>query len=107
MLEFQRLIDRYNGKDYNFKEIKVVTAGERDPDAEGVAGISGTKMRQYASENDYTNFKKGLNPRARDAAAKKMFNAVRQGMQLKEGDSRYQSFSKFLQEQTHESGRSI
>jgi nicotinic acid mononucleotide adenylyltransferase len=107
VLEFQRLIDRYNGKDYNFKEIKVVTAGERDPDAEGVAGISGTKMRQYASENDYTNFKKGLNPRARDAAAKKMFNAVRQGMQLKEGDSRYQSFSKFLQEQTHESGRSI
>lgn len=98
VLEFQRLVDRYNGRDFDFTEIKVISAGERDPDAEGVAGISGTKMRQYASDNEYTKFKKGLNPKARDTAAKKLFKAVRAGMQLKEGESRYQSFSKFLKE---------
>lgn len=97
--EFQRLADKYNGKDYNFKEIKVVSAGERDPDADGVTGISGTKMRTFASNNDFTSFKKGLNSRASNANAKKLFDAVRRGMQLKEGESRFTTFSNFLQEQ--------
>src|SRR6056300_2090214 len=42
---FQTLLDQYNGKDFTFKSIKVVSAGERDPDAEGVTGISASKMR--------------------------------------------------------------
>ena len=43
--EFQKLTDKYNGKEYNYKSIKVVSSGERDPDAEGVAGMSASKMR--------------------------------------------------------------
>lgn len=96
--EFQKIADKYNGKDYTFKEITIVSAGERDPDAEGVTGISGTKMRTFVSNNDFASFKRGLNPIATDASAKKLFNAVRKGMQLKEGQSR-PSFSRFLKEQ--------
>lgn len=102
VVEFQRLADRYNGKDYKFKTIKVISAGERDPDADGVAGISGTKMRAFASNNDFKSFKTGLTPGARDADAKKLFNAVRKGMQLKEGQVRYLTFANFLQEEHNE-----
>ena len=46
--EFQKLADKYNGKDYNYKSVKVVSSGDRDPDAEGVAGMSASKMREMA-----------------------------------------------------------
>jgi len=58
--EFQKLSDKYNGKDYNYKSIKVVSSGERDPDAEGITGMSASKMREMANNNDYRNFKKGV-----------------------------------------------
>ena len=58
--EFQKLSDKYNGKDYNYKSIKLVSSGERDPDAEGVIGISASKMREMAKKNDYNSFKKGV-----------------------------------------------
>ena len=54
--EFQKLSDKYNGKDYNYKSIKVVSSGERDPDAEGVTGMSASKMRDMANNDDYKNF---------------------------------------------------
>lgn len=95
--EFQALADKYNGKEYKFKKITVVSAGERDPDAEGVTGISGTKMRQHASNNDYKSFKQGLHHRATDAHAKQLFKAVRKGMQLQEGEVRM-SFASFIKE---------
>ena len=90
--EFQRLLDTYNGRDFTFKSVKVVSAGERDPDAEGVTGISASKMRLYAKNNDFTNFKRGLPTGYR--GAKQLFNDVRKGMELKEGV--HYSFSSFL-----------
>ena len=51
--EFKTFLAKYNGKDYNFKKIEVVSAGERDPDAEGVAGMSASKLRAIAKEGDY------------------------------------------------------
>jgi len=95
--EFQRLADKYNGKDYEFKQLKVVSAGERDPDAEGVTGISGTKMRAHASNNDFKSFKLGLQTRASATDAKNLFKAVRKGMQLREDEVRHSFFS-FIQE---------
>lgn len=95
--EFQRLADKYNGKDYDFKHLKVVSAGERDPDAEGVTGISGTKMRTHASNNDYKSFKSGLHTRATDTHAKNLFKAVRKGMQLQKEEVRH-SFASFIQD---------
>ena len=63
--EFHALLHKYNGKKgshghYNFKSIKIHSAGKRDPDAEGTEGISGTKMRAHAKSNDHKSFKKGL-----------------------------------------------
>ena len=58
--EFQRILDRYNGKDFKFDEIDVISAGARDPDAEGVTGISASKMRLFVKNNDFNSFKRGL-----------------------------------------------
>lgn len=58
--EFQTILDKYNGRDYDFESIKVVSAGERDPDADGVEGMSGTKLRGIAKQgqfDDYTDEK--------------------------------------------------
>ena len=90
--EFERLLKQYNGKDFKFKSIKVVSSGNRDPDAEGVSGISASKMRLYAKNNDFTSFSRGIPTGYR--GAKKLFKDVRTGMQLKEGV--FHSFSSFL-----------
>lgn len=60
--EYKKLLHKYNGHPdhHNFKSITVHSAGSRDPDAEGVSGISGTKMRHFARKGDHNNFKKGL-----------------------------------------------
>ena len=77
--EFQKLCDKYNGKDYNYKSIKVVSSGERDPDAEGVTGMSASKMRDMAKSGDAKNFKNGVEGLS-DSEASSLFNAVRKGM---------------------------
>jgi hypothetical protein len=63
--EFKSLINKYNDKEarhgfYDFKDIKVVSAGDRDPDAEGVEGMSASKMRKAVTDNDFESFEKGL-----------------------------------------------
>ena len=82
--EFKTLLNRYNGKDFSFDSIEVISAGERDPDAEGVEGMSASKMRGFASANDFDNFKKGVPSKLADADAKALFDAVRNGMKLSE-----------------------
>lgn len=80
--DMSKLLQNYNGKDYNFDEIKVISAGERDPDAEGVEGMSASKMRAAAEEEDFVKFKSGLPPLLqRDA--QKVYDALRKGMKLK------------------------
>ena len=58
--EFTRLLNTYNGKEFNFKSIEVISAGERDPDSEGVDGMSASKLRQLAKDKNVIGFKKGL-----------------------------------------------
>ena len=87
--EFSALLQRYNGKEgrhgfYNFKKINVISAGDRDPDAEGVEGMSASKMRGFAQNNDFTSFSQGLPKTVSNPDAKKIFNDVRKGMGLKE-----------------------
>ena len=87
--EFQTLLNKYNGVDgrhghYNFKKITVISAGDRDPDAEGVEGMSASKMRGFASDNDFASFSQGLPKRVSNPDAKALFNSVRKGMGLKE-----------------------
>ena len=87
--EFQTLLDKYNGVKgthgfYNFKSIKIASAGARDPDAEGVEGMSASKMRQFATDNDFPSFSQGLSSSMSNKDAKKLFTDVRDGMGLKE-----------------------
>ena len=58
--EFNSLAQKYNGDLYAFDQIKVVSAGDRDPDSEGVEGMSASKMRKAAVENDYDTFDEGI-----------------------------------------------
>ena len=85
--EFDKLLNTYNGEQarhgfYGFDDIKVISAGDRDPDAEGVTGMSASKMRAAAAENDYASFQKGLPKGFREG--EKLFADVRKFMGLKE-----------------------
>jgi nicotinic acid mononucleotide adenylyltransferase/predicted nucleotidyltransferase len=81
--EFQALADKYNGKEYNYKSIKVVSSGERDPDAEGVTGMSASKMRDMAKSGDYRNFARGVVGLS-SSDTRKLYDAVRKGMDIRE-----------------------
>lgn len=90
--EFKTLLDKYNGKEYTFDSIEIVSAGERDPDAEGVEGMSGSKMRKFAADKDIKNFSRGVPSKLSDTDTEQLYNAVRQGMKLDE------EFSKMIEE---------
>ena len=84
--EFDKLLKAYNGKRarhgyYKFKSIRVVSAGERDPDAEGVSGMSASKMRKAAQDNDYKSFQKGLPPKFKQG--KLLFKTLQKEMGIK------------------------
>ena len=85
--EFDTIIKRYNGDKnkhgyYNFDRISVVSAGERDPDAEGAMGMSASKMRAAAKKKDFTSFKKGLPRNFSLKNSETLFKLVRRGMNL-------------------------
>ena len=83
--EFENLSNQYNGQLYNFDNIEVVSAGERDPDAKGVEGMSASRMRLAAAEGDFKTFRAGLPPEVKPAEAKELFNMLRGAMNVKEG----------------------
>jgi predicted nucleotidyltransferase len=83
--EFETILKKYNDIKsrhgyYNFDKINVVSAGERDPDAEGVSGMSASKMRDAAQKGDVKSFSQGLPRGFRDV--EKLFKDVRRGMNL-------------------------
>ena len=77
-----QFINDYNGKDYNFESIEIVSAGERDPDADGVEGMSASKMREAAKNGDFESFTAGLPRKLPKAARKQLYNAVRKGLNV-------------------------
>jgi hypothetical protein len=79
--DYESKLKKYNGVagahgHYNFKSIKVVSAGQRDPDAEGVEGMSGTKMRAHARAGEMKKFKSGL-PKALHPHAEEIANHIK------------------------------
>ena len=87
--EFKKLLEKYNGVKgrhglYKFNKINVISAGDRDPDADGISGMSASKMRSLASKGDFTQFSQGLPKSVSNNEAKKVYNEVRRGMGLKE-----------------------
>ena len=81
--EFENLAQKYNGDLYNFDLIRVVSAGVRDADADGVEGMSASKMRKAVIDNDFDSFRRGTPKTLDDADTQALFNAVRQGMGAK------------------------
>jgi hypothetical protein len=79
--QFEKLFNDYNGKEYNFNSIQVVSAGERDPDADGAEGMSASKMRAAAASGDFDSFAQGV---PTPALAQKLYDAVRTGMGIKD-----------------------
>ena len=85
--EFETLLYKYNGVKsrhgyYNFAKIEVVSAGERDPDSEGVSGMSASKMRHLAYSDQEDEFIKAL-PRGY-RLGRQLYTAVRKGMGINE-----------------------
>lgn len=75
---FDKLVTTYNGKDYAFEKLEVVSAGERDPDADDVSGMSASKLRSLAQTGEFAKFKSGL-PRGlqKGTESKKMYDQIR------------------------------
>jgi hypothetical protein len=85
--DFSTLLNRYNDSKskhgyYKFDSIEVISAGERDPDAEGADGMSASKMRQAVQDSNYDVFKMGLPSGTSDSISKNLYNAVAKGMKL-------------------------
>ena len=95
---FQKLFDTYNGQPdksgnvpFKFNSIKVVSAGERDPDADGAEGMSASKMRAAAAAGDLDSFAQGAPDKK---LAKPMYDAVRKGMGVTEPATTERELSK-------------
>ena len=88
--EFNKILNEYNGVEgkrhgyYGFDNIEVVSAGERDPDGEGVSGMSASKMRAAAEKSNFDSFKTGIPDSMSDADKKKMYFDVRKGQGIRE-----------------------
>tara|TARA_B110000285_G_C15033935_1_gene568223 strand:+ start:345 stop:1244 length:900 start_codon:yes stop_codon:yes gene_type:complete len=109
--EFDKLINKYNGIKarhgfYKFKTVKVVSAGERDPDSEGVDGMSASKMRQLVHLGDKETFVNSL-PNGYKLGDK-LYKAVQKGMGLSEDvfpDFMYEIYSPQKHEWGTDAGR--
>jgi chloramphenicol 3-O-phosphotransferase len=86
--EYKQLLQKYNGTHegalFNFKEIHVHSAGQRDPDAEGTEGMSASKMREHAKTGNFKEFKKGIPGHVKNDHAKELFADVRSSMGVRE-----------------------
>ena len=81
--EFENLATKYNGDLYNFENIRVISAGVRDADAEGVEGMSASKMRKAVVDGDFKAFRRGTPKDLNDGDTQALFDAVRSGMGVK------------------------
>ena len=82
--EFDKLSQNYNGQLYQFDNMEVVSSGDRDPDSDGVEGLSSSRMRLAAAEGDFKTFRAGLPEGIPRKSAMTLFDTVRQSMNVKE-----------------------
>ena len=81
--EFENLANKYNNKLYQSDRIKVISAGDRDPDGEGVSAMSASKLRKAAADDDFKTFRSGVPRALKDDATRQLFDTLRQGMKPK------------------------
>ena len=82
--EFDKLSQNYNGQLYQFDNMEVISSGDRDPDSDGVEGLSSSRMRLAAAEGDFKTFRAGLPEGIPRKSAMELFDTVRQSMNVKE-----------------------
>ncbi len=82
--EFDKLSQNYNGTLYDFEGLEVISSGDRDPDSDGVEGLSSSRMRLAAMEGDFKTFRSGLPEDVPRKQAMTLFDTVRQGMGVDE-----------------------
>jgi hypothetical protein len=82
--EFDKLANNYNGNLYAFDNIEVVSAGDRDPDSDGVEGLSASRMRLAAAEGDFKTFRLGMPPEMRPKDVRAVFDTVRASMGIQD-----------------------
>ena len=93
--EFDKLVNTYNGKLYQFDKVEVVSAGDRDPDADDVTGMSASKQRKAAAEGDLKSFMKGIPSTMEKKAAEDLYKNIRKAMNIKEGWNLWEIAPKF------------
>jgi len=82
--EFDKLSQNYNGQLYQFDNMEVISSGDRDPDSEGVEGLSSSRMRLAAAEGDFKTFRAGMPEGIARKDAMALFDTVRQSMNVKD-----------------------
>ena len=82
--EFENLANKYNGDLYDFDRIRVISAGERDAESEGVEGMSASKLRAAAVKGDFETFRKGVPKALDDEGTEKLYGTIRKSMGVKE-----------------------
>jgi len=86
--EFKKLLTQYNGVEdkphgfYNFKNIDIESAGERDPDADDATGMSASKLRSLAVDGDFETFKTGLPDALSERDQRSLYQLLRKQMKL-------------------------
>ena len=101
--EFKRIVSRYVGpkKDLKFSKFEVVSAGERDPDADDVSGMSASKMRAAATEGNVSAFRLGIPSHVSERDMMGMFKTIRKGMGVRgdvvESWFKYDEFEEFME----------
>ena len=82
--EFENLANKYNGELYDYDRIRVISAGERDAESEGVEGMSASKLRKAVSSDDFESFSKGLPKGFGDENMKKLYSSLKKSMGVSE-----------------------
>ena len=80
--EYKKLLEKYNGTEFHFDTVTVVSAGERDPDSDTASGMSGTKMREAAKAGNFNEFKKGVPKTLTDLDARRLMNEIRKAYDM-------------------------
>ena len=82
--EFENLANKYNGELYDYDRIRVISAGERDAESEGVEGMSASKLRKAVASDDFESFSKGLPKGFGDENMKKLYSSLKKSMGVSE-----------------------
>jgi len=93
--EFDKLANDYNGKLYQFDNLEVMSAGDRDPDSDDLTGMSASKQRKAAAEGDIKAFMKGVPKSLSKKDAEELFQKIRSAMNIKEGWNMWEIAPKF------------